>query len=258
MSQSSPFNFQPAWQAVVEAYSPQALELGGTLIIQLVTFWVPCALYQSLDVLFPAFSHRHKIQPAPKQPNAPELWYCFYIVLRNQLLSTALHVGLIAGLTVLGQSSSYRITTSLPGPLEVVRDLAICILLREIIFYYSHRLLHMPRFYAPIHKFHHRFVAPIAMAAEFAHPFEHLVSNILPVSMPPQLIGAHIVTAWLFIAFVLLETVTVHSGYDFAGNMVAMHDLHHELFMINFGTVGFLDRFHGTYKKKEPKGEKKQ
>ncbi|OBT64908.1 hypothetical protein VE03_06394 [Pseudogymnoascus sp. 23342-1-I1] len=256
MPQLSTTNFQPAWQATVEAYSPQVLEICGTLFIQLAFFWIPCAFYQSIDLFFPAFSYRHRIQPAPKA-TPPELWYCFYIVVRNQVMATLLHVGLLFGVSYLGETSSYRIDTSLPGAFEITRDLVFCIAIREVIFYYSHRLLHQPRFYVPIHKFHHRFVAPVAMAAEFAHPFEHLVSNILPVSLPPQLINSHIITAWLFIAYVLLETVTVHSGYDFGGNLASMHDLHHEKFMVNFGTVGWLDRFHGTYKSEEPKVEKK-
>ncbi|KFX91410.1 hypothetical protein V490_05925 [Pseudogymnoascus sp. VKM F-3557] len=251
-------NLQPAWEATVEAYSPQALEICGTLIVQLAFFWIPCAFYQSIDILFPAFAHRHKIQPAPKQPNAPELWYCFYIVVRNQVMATVLHVALLFGVSYLGETSSYRIDTSLPGAFEIIRDLVFCIAIREVLFYYSHRLLHQPRFYVPIHKFHHRFIAPVAMAAEFAHPLEHILSNMLPVSVPPQLIGAHIITAWAFIAYVLLETVTVHSGYDFGGNLASMHDLHHEKFMVNFGTVGWLDRFHGTYKAETPKVEAKK
>ncbi|KFY40934.1 hypothetical protein V495_05172 [Pseudogymnoascus sp. VKM F-4514 (FW-929)] len=155
-------------------------------------------------------------------------------------------------------TNPYRIDTSLPGAFEIIRDLVFCIAIREVLFYYSHRLLHQPRFYVPIHKFHHRFIAPVAMAAEFAHPLEHILSNMLPVSVPPQLIGAHIITAWAFIAYVLLETVTVHSGYDFGGNLASMHDLHHEKFMVNFGTVGWLDRFHGTYKAETPKVEAKK
>ncbi len=39
----------------------------GTLVFPLITFYVPCAVYASLEALFPAFSDSHKIQPDPKQ-----------------------------------------------------------------------------------------------------------------------------------------------------------------------------------------------
>ncbi|OBT70905.1 hypothetical protein VF21_10405 [Pseudogymnoascus sp. 05NY08] len=243
-------NLQLVWQSTVESYSPQALEFCGHLIVQLAFFWIPCALYQSLDILFPAFAHRYKIQPAPRQPNAPELWYCFYIVVRNQAFTTALHVSRLFSDAQLSQTSPYRIDTSLPKPLEIIRNLAFCLAVREIMFYYFHRLLHMPRFYVSIHKFHHLFVTPVAMAAQFAHPFEHLISNILPVSIPPRLINAHIITTWIFMAFAILEAVIRHSGYNFSGNGALMHDLHHEKFIVNFrltGLWGWLDRLHGTY-----------
>lgn len=47
----------------------------------------------------------------------------------------------------------------------------------------------------------------------------------------------------------------VHSGYDFAGGVARMHDLHHERFVGNYGTIGVLDRVYGTYRRKEEKGD---
>lgn len=43
----------------------------------------------------------------------------------------------------------------------------------------------------------------------------------------------------------------VHSGYDFAGGMARMHDLHHEKFVGNYGTVGIVDRVYGTHRTSE-------
>ena len=69
------------------------------------------------------------------------------------------------------------------------------------------------------------------------------------------MVGAHIITNWLFLGFVLVETIMVHSGYDFAGGVARMHDLHHERFVGNYGTIGVLDRVYGTYRRKEEKGD---
>ncbi len=56
----------------------------------------------------------------------------------------------------------------------------------------------------------------------------------------------------MFLAVELLETTTVHSGYDFLSGVARKHDAHHEKFMIYFGTIGLLDWVHGTDGKRKP------
>ncbi|KAL4894438.1 fatty acid hydroxylase superfamily-domain-containing protein [Aspergillus ambiguus] len=232
------------WSTLVASHSPQTIEFTGTLLIQLLSFWLPALGYLALDFLFPAFSQRHKIQPPPKQPTAHEIRHCVRIVARNQLLTSALH---LAQIHLLRRGApSYRIAGSLPTAGELVRDIALSLLLREILFYYSHRFLHRPYFYVRIHKQHHRFTAPIALAAQFAHPLEQVFANALPISLPPQLLGSHVVTFWVFLAYELFNTATVHSGYDFFRAKAKMHDLHHEKFNLNYGSIGLLDWVHGT------------
>ena len=248
------FSAEAYWASIVSTYPPQAIEFFGTLLVQLLSYWVPGFFFQLLDVLAPAFSHRHKIQPIPKQPTSAQKWHAFIIVARNQLMNMALHASLLVFVTNFGgKQSSYVITPELPRWTTVAWQLPVCMLLREVMFWHFHRLLHHPFFYAPIHKFHHRFTAPVALAAQYAHPFEHILANILPVSTPPQILRAHIVTNWMFLALVLLETVMVHSGYDFAGGIARMHDLHHEKFVGNYGTIGLLDEVYGTFKVREEK-----
>ncbi|KAF3242824.1 hypothetical protein TWF192_008540 [Orbilia oligospora] len=234
-----------AWAHIMESYSPATIEFAGTLIVQLIFFWVPCVIYMSLDALFPRFSERHKIQPAPKQPTRSEILDCFSVVLKNQVISTALH-GLMIYISTLTGKGAFRVDASIPPIHEIIRDLFISLLLREALFYYSHRVLHHPRLYPKIHKIHHRFTAPVALAAQYAHPIEQIVANILPITIPPQLLNSHILTFWIFMAYELIETTTVHSGYDFFLNAAKMHDLHHEKFLIYFGAIGVLDWFHGT------------
>ena len=57
-----------------------------------------------------------------------------------------------------------------------------------------------------------RFTAPIAFSAQYAHPIEHIVSNILPIGIPALGMRIHVLSWYAFLAFVLLETSTVHSG----------------------------------------------
>lgn len=105
---------------------------------------------------------------------------------------------------------------------------------------------------------HHRFTAPVSLTAQYAHPLEHFLVNALPISIPPMILKCHIVTFWAFLAFELLETTTVHSGYDFLNGSARMHDLHHEKFNVYFGTVGFLDWLHGTDVKEKDRAKAKK
>lgn len=236
------------WSDIVASYSPQRIEFVGTLLVQVLSFWLPSIFYLCLDFIAPSFSQKHKIQPAPKQPTRQEILRCFAVVAQNQILSSALHLLLLYIAGRAGSGSSYRVEASFPAGTEIVRDIAISLLIREALFYYSHRLLHVPYFYRRIHKKHHRFTAPIALAAQFAHPIEQIFANALPISLPPQLLRSHVLTFWIYLTWELFNTATVHSGYDFFRNKAKMHDLHHEKFNLNYGSIGLFDWVHGTNK----------
>lgn len=246
------------WKDLLQRYPPTTIEFFVTSIIQLVCFWLVSAIYISLPYFSPAFSAQHKLQKHEKQPTVAEIWECFLVVLRNQVLSSSVQLGIILLDKKLGRPPPHRFDLTLPGPAEVVRDVILSIFLREIIFYYVHRLLHHPFLYPTLHKPHHRFTAPVALAAQYATITEHILANILPVALPPKILKCHIVTFWVFLALELLETTTVHSGYNFFSGLAKMHDLHHEKFVVCFGTVGFLDWLHKTGGKSEEMKTKTQ
>jgi len=69
----------------------------------------------------------------------------------------------------------------LPSLPYAIASFVFFIICREISFYYSHRLLHHPLLYKHIHKKHHIWTSPVAIAATYAHPVEHVVSNVIPL-----------------------------------------------------------------------------
>lgn len=119
------------------------------------------------------------------------------------------------------------ISPEVPTYLITMRDLLVCFFCQEIFFYYSHRMLHHRWFYR-LHKQHHEFTAPIAIAAEYCGVIEHILSNLVPVVIGFKFVGAHVTTTFLWVTIVIVTTLSDHSGYHLPFmHSARLHDYHH-------------------------------
>jgi len=239
------------WQATATSYSHDALLFGGSYLISIVAYFGLGLLHLILDLSWqPSWLYRYKIQPN-KHFSPGDVSKLFKTLIINFFVVTP------ALLLVTRFAVQHRwidcphVSSELPSMFSFVRDLALIVIIEEILFYYSHRLLHLPYFYRRVHKKHHEFTSPVALAAAYAHWFEMIVSNLIPTSFGAYLIQTHMLTFWCWMVLAIVGTQVHHCGFRFPwipfwDHNPNFHDMHHQKFECNYGLLGILDKLHST------------
>jgi methylsterol monooxygenase len=181
------------------------------VIAKAITCSMTTGIYLVLSAVFlyfdlmgeSSFMWKFKTQQQ-KKPTIQDYIKCGKTILLNQSIVTCI--------LFYKELKSKQIRQELPSAGEVLLHVAFSWLVREVAFYYSHRAAHHPLIYKHIHKQHHMYTAPIAFAAMYAHPIEHLVCNSLPIALGPLLIQnkIHIVTVWSWLALSYINTIFNH------------------------------------------------
>ena len=142
---------------------------------------------------------------------------------------------------------------------ELLLKIPLHVLLTKAWFYLVHRALHAsPFLYRHVHRVHHRFAAPTAMACVYAYPIEFVLGNIAPIWAGPILTNTHPATCcYLWFPLAMLGTCVGHCGYRIAGHADRHHDDYHLFFDWNFGGMYLSDYLLGTAREYRAEGEKK-
>lgn len=94
--------------------------------------------------------------------------------------------------------------------------MVLYVVVQDTAFYPIHRLLHTPKFFW-IHKVHHTYTAPHALAAEYAHPLETIFGFTLPIFIGfagvATICPINITLILIGMLHSVIRSVEGHSGY---------------------------------------------
>ena len=130
---------------------------------------------------------------------------------------------------------------------HAIWQIPFMIVLTDILFFFSHYVMHTKWLFKHVHSKHHKYNIPIAAGALYAHPVEHICVNLFSTVTPMFLVKAHPTVAVWWTILASVNTVISHSATEKDDN----HGLHHRFHNCNYG-AGFMivDQVFGTYKKK--------
>jgi 4-alpha-methyl-delta7-sterol-4alpha-methyl oxidase len=219
----------------------------GVAIVSFAVFAAPLTWMAAAD---PPALRRFRIQR--RRPRAQEL---VGPSVRSWVVN---NVWMIAGIAAAWPL--LRLSGVHAGPLPpwwvVAGQLLFFIYLDDFLYYWAHRALHTRWLYKRVHGWHHRIVTPWAVTGNYMHPLEYAMTGAVAL-VGPLLVGAHVVTLWLWFAFRQWEAAEGHCGYDLPWTPTHLlpfndgathHDVHHERVKGNY--AGFLtlwDRVFGTF-----------
>jgi sterol desaturase/sphingolipid hydroxylase (fatty acid hydroxylase superfamily) len=221
-----------AWSSLVEKHGDFTLVVLVSIVLSISSYWIPALLWTFAENQWDM--DKYKIQPN-RHITREDYIKCFKVVVRNHLV---VNIPLHFVFYFLSIQFGYSLTGQLPDGLVYFRDMAVFLVIEESWYFFTHWYIHLringralhsnARAYELIHKKHHEFVAPTAMAGQYATILEQLIVNILPIMIGPLFMKSHIVTFWSWILMATYSNVRSHSGHGLPFSKAPLfHDFHH-------------------------------
>ena len=256
--------FYMTWAILIRSNDPIKIELYGTLGTRVLFYILPSLAFLAFDSASPSLSRSIKEHGEPAVPISKEQggrrgswWKITLFSLGNVLLSVALQIGLELLVTrVLHLRSLLRLTTSVPFPWSIAKDLFFGFILRESLTYALHRyVLHSENSrLTDLHEtWQHSVHLPFSLVAHYDHPIPYLIHMFIPMYLPAILFRFHLLTYQIYLILISLEETFAYSGYNvlpsaFILGGIARRQENHLIGSSdgNYGCFGLADVLMGT------------
>lgn len=256
--------FYMTWAILIRSNDPIQVEFFGTLGIRLLFYVLPSLGFLAFDSASPDLAvkikeHGETALPTSEEQGGPRgrWWKVALVSVGNVLLGVAIQIGLELLCTeVLHIRSLLKISTSVPFPWSIAKDLFLGVLLREVLTFGIHRYaLHSDD--SPFTKLHeswqHSLPAPFSLVGHYDHPFTYLLHIFLPMYLPAVLFRFHFLTYQIYLILVSLEETFAYSGYNALPSAFILGGIarRQEKHLMgdgngNFGCFGLVDALMGT------------
>ncbi|KAI6653357.1 Methylsterol monooxygenase 1-like [Oopsacas minuta] len=212
-----------------------------TFIIHEFFFFLFVSFYNIIDYfgIFP----NSKIRKITRPNDQPRKLYWFTTLGFNHII-----IGLPGAYSIYAtyQYVGVQFSGPLPSYSTILAQFIAYAIIDDFVFYWGHRLMHLPFLYKHIHKQHHSFKRSNAIAGEYFHPIDYIISGILPIMVGTLTLRPHILVVWGWLVLRIWEACDGHSGYDLIfvpfryfpfrpGAQV--HDFHHSQNAGNYGSL---------------------
>ena len=254
------------------SHHPLRVEVVGSLAVKILFYVLPSGTMLLVDVLFPGVSTSFKSlggDALPLKDTRRKTVFRFAKKVGWSVFNVVFGVmvqGLIEWLLTmqLGRPAALRVTTTLPLPWGIFKDVLKGLVARDVLTWVVHRyLLHggarpanaIVRDLSAMHEswYHKAVKVPFPLSPTYDHPLIYVLRVVLPMYLPAMLWRFHALTFILYLAIVSLEETFTHCGYarlptHFILGGIASRNEGHCLTggKGNFGTWGLCDWLAGT------------
>lgn len=251
--------FYMAWTVLVLTHDPLTVELYGTLVLRVLFFLIPALGLLAFDCVAPGLSKAIKSRGERQLPGrlgSRKLLLVVGVAVFNVLLSVAIQAALELTTTrVLHLRSLVKVTSTVPLPFNLVKQILAGLVLRGILHYIIHRYV-LHTYNSVLKTWHlswqHSIALPFSLVAAYDHPINYLLVSWLPTILPAYMFRWHVLTWQIFLVICSLEDVFVFSGYSvlpstiILAGMARRIDVHFDSLQKgrtpgNFGRFGVLD-----------------
>lgn len=227
--------------------------VGFSVGVSLLTFWgVGGAIHYQFYVRRRADAAAWKVQPKRFLSTALER-HAFWLGSFNMVMGAVIG-GVFAWHVARGGASTLYFDPLEHGVPWLFGSAIATYFLIDAGLYYSHRALHGRWLFRHVHRWHHRYTAPIIFTTTAVHPLEFLIFQAF-VMLPVVVIPVHWAVYVLVVGYTYFIGMLDHAGIAVRWPLPlhrgpSFHDDHHVHFHCNYGHhTQLFDYVHDTVRK---------